>query len=404
MASVPQILMTVADITGLGFVCVARVTANSWTACAVLDRLNFGLGVGGELDVKTTLCDEVRDNGLPVIIDNVSQDERYRDHHTPKLYGFQSYISIPIFRPDGEYFGTLCGLDPVPTRVSSPPIVASLTLFAQLIATELLSESDLASAKKELLDEKTTAELREQFIAVLGHDIRNPLGAILNGANLLVMSNKLDAKSVQVVERVKRSAQRISALVDDVVDFTRGKMGGGITLNLRHESGLQSMFEQVFQELQSSYPDREMTLTINIKTPLLCDGARLAQLLSNLLKNALVHGDPAWPIAVDAHANGGIFILSVSNGGAPIPPARVQQLFQPYWRGDPSAANEGLGLGLFIVAEIARSHGGNIDVVSDQTGTHFKFVLKGADFSERRKAAAASAHSPERRKGRSVSD
>ena len=399
MSSVPRILETVADITGLGFICIARVTQDSWTVCAVLDRLDFGLQVGGELDVKTTLCDEVRGSGKAIVIDNVSQDTRYRDHQTPRIYGFESYISVPIFRPGGDYFGTLCGLDPAPATLSAPATVSSLMLFAQLIASQLLSEADLSTARKELLDEKATAELREQFIAVLGHDIRNPLGAILNGANMLLLSNKLEPKLAAVAERVKRSTLRISTLVDDVVDFTRGKMGGGIALDLRHENGLQEMLQQVFDELQSSYTEREMLLAIDIRTPLFCDGARLAQMLSNLLKNALVHGDPDWPITVSAHNHGGIFVLCVSNGGAPIPPAKLQQLFQPYWRGEPSAANEGLGLGLFIVAEIARSHGGEIDVVSDHTGTHFKFVLKSPEFVERRSRSTPVGERPERRKG-----
>jgi GAF domain-containing protein len=85
-------------------------------ACAVLDKLEFGLKAGGELDVTTTLCEEVRDTGKAIIIDCVSESDTYRDHHTPRIYGFESYISIPIFRQDGSYFGTLCGLDPKPAR------------------------------------------------------------------------------------------------------------------------------------------------------------------------------------------------------------------------------------------------------------------------------------------------
>ena len=113
----------------------------------MLDRLAFGLKVGDGLDVTTTLCEEVRDTGLTVVIDNVSTDTRYRDHHTPRIYGFQSYISVPLFRPDGEYFGTLCGLDPVAANLSAPAVLNSLALFAQLISRQLETERILAVAQ-----------------------------------------------------------------------------------------------------------------------------------------------------------------------------------------------------------------------------------------------------------------
>lgn len=98
IGAVPTILEAVAAITGLRFICVGRVTSDSWTTCAVLDHLNFGLHPGDGLDIKTTFCEQVRDTRKPVIIDEVSTDPVYRDHRIPKIYGFQSYISVPIIR------------------------------------------------------------------------------------------------------------------------------------------------------------------------------------------------------------------------------------------------------------------------------------------------------------------
>jgi signal transduction histidine kinase len=332
-----------------------------------------------------------------VVIDNVSTDARYRDHHTPRIYGFQSYVSIPLFRPDGGYFGTLCGLDPTAAPLSKKTTVTSLTLFAQLISTQLLAETELADVKEALHDEQATAELREQFIAVLGHDIRNPLGAILNGTDLLLLGAALEPKMQATVQRIQRSARRIGALVDDVVDFTRGRMGGGITLDLRHETNLADKLEQVIAELQSSYPQRDIRSALAIRAPLLCDAGRIAQLLSNLLKNALVHGAPDAPVTVSAQSAAGIFSIAVTNGGPAIPAEKLKQLFKPYFRGTPSASQEGLGLGLFIVAEIARSHGGEIDVTSDANGTCFQFVLKSPEFTERRSLPPAHKPATERR-------
>ena len=102
IGAVPKILETVAAMTGLGFVCIAHVTNDAWITCAVLDKLEFGLKPGDELDVTTTLCEEVRDTGRSVIIDHVAESTQYAGHHTPRIYGFQSYFSIPVFRTDGR--------------------------------------------------------------------------------------------------------------------------------------------------------------------------------------------------------------------------------------------------------------------------------------------------------------
>ncbi|NGZ83772.1 GAF domain-containing sensor histidine kinase [Duganella aceris] len=373
--AVPTILETVAAITGLRFVCVARVTADSWTTCAVLDRLAFGLNVGDGLDVTTTLCEEVRDTGSAVVIDNVSTDARYHDHHTPRIYGFQSYISVPLFRPNGEYFGTLCGLDPVAANLSVPAVTNSLALFAQLISKQLETERILADAQHALLGELESAELREQFIAVLGHDLRTPLSSIVSGAEVLRML-ELPPNALRVVDRIGRSALRISGLVDDVVDFTRGRMGGGIALALKPEPALQAAFEQVVAELRGAYPQREIVADILIVGAVLCDAGRLAQLMSNLVKNALVHGDPSRPVWVQAHRRDGKLELIVSNEGSAMTPETMAQLFKPFWRGNPGVGGQGLGLGLFIVSEIAQSHGGDIDVLSADNLTSFIFTLK----------------------------
>ncbi len=386
ISSVQTILEAVAALTGLRFVCIARVTADSWTACAVLDKLDFGLKVGAGLDVTTTLCEEVRDTSRAVIIDNVSTDPKYKDHHTPRIYGFQSYISIPVFRPDGAYFGTLCGLDPLAANVSNTATVTSMTLFAQLITKHLDTESRLSESEVALLDARATSELREQFIAVLGHDLRTPLGSILLGADLL-QGEALSARGASVVARMKRSAQRMAGLVDDVLDFTRGRMGGGIALELQHETSLQAPLMQVVEELRSAHPGRVIEVDFQLSTPVECDVQRIQQMLSNLLKNALVYGDADAPVRVRCSSQNGIFELSIINHGPAISQATIDQLFKPFWRASAKAANEGLGLGLFIVSEIARSHGGNLDVDSSDEATRFTFRLKGSAFVERRKLA-----------------
>jgi signal transduction histidine kinase len=380
IGAVPTILETVAAITGLGFVCIARVTKASWTTCAVLDRLNFGLKVGDGLDVTTTLCDEVRDTGQPIIIDCVSGDDTYRDHHTPRIYGFESYISIPIFRQNGEYFGTLCGLDPKPMTLSTPAITSSMTLFAQLISLQMDADAQLEDTRGLLADERETAELREQFIAVLGHDLRTPLGSILMAVEV-GKRKEPDSAMRCLLDHIGRSAHRISALVDDVVDFTRGRMGGGIALELRREDNLHLAFAQVVEELRGLHPERRIVARLEPIATLLCDRGRMAQMLSNLLNNALVHGDPARPVEVTASEENGVFELTVTNSGPRIPDEIKRQLFKPFWRGSLKVSREGLGLGLFIVSEIARSHGGSIEVLTSDTTTAFIYKVRRIDFA-----------------------
>lgn len=384
--AVPTVLETVAAMTGLRFVCIAHVTATSWTTCAVLDQLAFGLKPGDELDVNTTLCQQVRESGLPVVIDSVLASDQYRTHHTPAMYGFDSYFSVPIFRPDGEYFGTLCGLDPDQAPLSHPATLPALKLFAQLISLQLESERTLAEARSALLGERETSELREQFIAVLGHDLRTPLGSIMTGIDVLKHKHP-DPAATPVLDRIERSVNRMSALVDDVVDFTRGRMGGGIALEMRQEPHLNLVFEQIVDELRGVYPQRQIVSTIQPDLNLVCDAGRMAQMLSNLLKNALVHGSDERAIRVAAHSVDGVFYLMVTNQGPELTKRVTEQLFKPFWRAATEQPRDGLGLGLFIVAEIARSHGGAIDVLSAGSTTSFRFTLQ--DATSRRALIAA---------------
>lgn len=376
ISAVPTILEAVAEMTGLGFVCIARVTSDSWHACAVLDKLHFGLKVGDALDVTTTLCEEVRDQNAAIIIDSVSDSEQYRDHHTPKMYGFQSYFSIPLYRPSGEYFGTLCGLDPAKAQLTEKTTRNTLMLFAELISRQLASEVVLVEAQAALSDEVKTARLREQFIAMLGHDIRTPLSTLINGTEILRHHAPPSLKPL--LDTMQRSSQRIAALVDDVTDFTRGRMGGGISLNLRHESHLEVPLQQAIAELRSVHPHREIIAELPAGLTLLCDASRLVQLLSNLLNNALVHGDPLAPVYVNVQQRNNIFELAVTNSGHAIPEGVQAQLFKPFWRANQAEAGQGLGLGLFIVWEIASSHGGVVEVVSSDSATTFTYRSHGA--------------------------
>lgn len=139
IAAVPAILEAMARSTGMRFAAVARVTEARWTACAVYDDVAFGLLPGQDLVLETTICNEIRQNGQMVAFDDARSSETFRDHPTPARYGFRSYISIPISRPDGTFFGTLCAIDPEPARLDAATL-AALRSFAELIGRELGNE------------------------------------------------------------------------------------------------------------------------------------------------------------------------------------------------------------------------------------------------------------------------
>ena len=184
--AVPTILDIVCRTTGMGFAAIARVTEGRWIACSLKDDIAFGLQPGGELQVETTICHEIRDHGEPVIIDDVTEDAVFCNHPTPALYGFRSYISVPIVRRDGTFFGTLCAIDPQPRKLRNAETIGSFKLFAELIAFHLDAQTQIETTQATLFREREISELREQFIAVLGHDLRNPLAAVAAGLRALV--------------------------------------------------------------------------------------------------------------------------------------------------------------------------------------------------------------------------
>jgi signal transduction histidine kinase len=374
IAAVPTILDVVCGTTGMGFAAVARVTEGRWIACNVVDNLQFGLQPGGELKVETTICNEIREHREAVIINNVAEDEIWCSHQTPVMYGFQSYISMPITLSDGSFFGTLCAIDPKPRMLNTPAVVGMFKLFAELIAFHLDAHERVARSEARLSDERGEATLREQFIAVLGHDLRNPLASIDAGAAML-LKRPLDDQSAGIVHLIRQSVSRMAGLIDDVLDFARGRLGGGLALARNSGQALLPILHQVIAELRAIDPRRAIEAEFLLTEGVDCDPSRIGQLFSNLLGNALTHGAANTPIRARAVTDSGMFELSVSNAGEPIPPEALQRLFQPFFRADVQPARQGLGLGLYIASEIARAHGGTLEATSNPEKTSFVFRM-----------------------------
>jgi signal transduction histidine kinase len=233
---------------------------------------------------------------------------------------------------------------------------------------------DVTAQKEAEVALSNNAVLREQFIAVLGHDLRNPLAAINGGMNLLLKTS-LDEKAKAIVDLVRGSATRMAALIDNVMDLARGRLGGGLTLERSATEQLEPLVRQVVAELQTIAHDRVIKSRFAVTEPVECDLARIGQLVSNLVGNAIDHGAHSQPIQVTAATQDGWFQFSVTNVGEQIPAASLDHIFDPYARGMHRPSRQGLGLGLYISNEIAKAHGGTLSVKSIPDQTCFTFRM-----------------------------
>ncbi len=374
ISAIPAILDIICRTTGMGFATVARVTNDRWIACAVLDKINFGLAAGGELKVETTLCHEVNQLQKAIVTDNFDLDPVYKAHHTPKLYGLKSYISIPIVLADGRFFGTLCAIDPNPAKINNAETIGMFNLYAELIALHLQNFEQMLVLQERLAEEKMLAELREQFIAVLGHDLRNPVGAVRNVAQLM-QSRHLDEKTVNKFANIlMNSSQRMAGLIANLMDFARGRLGSGIVI----EKTLVSLSEpllHVIEELKLVYPSSIIDIQIDLLEDVFVDSKRIAQLFSNVLGNALSHGESGKPIRVEIKTIDDEVFIMVSNYGNDIPAETLANIFEPFARGAAEPGKEGLGVGLFISSEIAKAHDGKLAVSSSEGIIEFVLTI-----------------------------
>jgi signal transduction histidine kinase len=371
MDAVPTLLQVLCSITGMRLAMVAHVGAKGWTVCAVQDELHLGITPGGPLAARTNLGFESQGLRTPIVIEQASADPRYMHRDRRGLYQVESYVSEPIFLSSGEYFGTLCAFDPKPAKLGQSFISSTFNRFAALIASQLSHQLEREREQTALLDERATSELREQFIAILGHDLRNPLHAVFAGSDQL--QRKLtDPALSAIATRIKTNTRRMSSLIDDVLDFARGRLGGGIALELTEVENINAGLATVIQESQDAQPESEIISDINVDHSVRCDLGRLQQVASNLLANALTHGLANSPIKISAWSDETDLILDVWNAGEPIPAQSIGKIFEPFWRHSVSASRHGLGLGLHICSQIVRAHEGHISVTSTrENGTRF---------------------------------
>ncbi|HBU55841.1 MAG TPA: histidine kinase [Sulfitobacter sp.] len=371
--TVGTLLETVMLATDMRFAAVARVTTDRWVACRTVDEVNFGLSEGDEIGIDQTFCQSVRETSEKVMFNDVATDDVYRNHPIAAQFGIVSYASIPIFRSNGSFFGTLCAIDTEPRDVKHPRVVAMLEMFADIIGRSLETEERLEAQERLVEHERQMAAVQEEFVAVLGHDLRNSVAALNAGVRQLD-KEPLSDKARKILPLMGTSIHRMSELIDNIMLHAKSRLGGGIRISATPDAGLEDALNHVVEEVRAAAPDHKITVDLDFDRPVSCDAARVAQAVSNLLSNAVRYADDGSEVAVHGRVSEAEAVISVANRGAPIPESLKQKLFQPYQRGD-QTKGEGLGLGLHIASSIAVAHSGQIDVTCDDGLTTFAFRL-----------------------------
>ncbi len=214
---------------------------------------------------------------------------------------------------------------------------------------------------------------REMFVAILGHDLRTPIGAVLMASQFMLDTAELPEPHQTLTTRIAHSARRMSRMVGDLLDFTTGRLGAGVPI-ARADVDLTTVLRHAVDEMSVARPTSVVQQTATGDLRGSWDAARLSQVITNLLGNAIQHGTPGGVVSVSAQGEAADVVLRVHNDGPPIPAANLRELFSPFKRltNDASLASDSgsLGLGLYIVERIVSAHGGSIDVRSSaEAGT-----------------------------------
>lgn len=332
----------------------ANRTLAGWLRCTPGDltgkQMSELLAVGGRIYYETHLRPLLRMQGY---FEEIALEMEYRDQ--PKMP-----VLLNAFERKNEHDEVL------------------FIRFTILKATDRrIYENNLKELKANLEISLANAlhvtTLREQFIAILGHDLRNPLGSIIAAGSYLE-KNPLAEQKPQVVQIINRSANRMKELIEIIMDFARTRLGEGIIVNCQPVQ-LQPILEHVVDELCTIHPDCIVQTHYELREAVTCDGPRIAQLFSNLLANAIIHGFPKTIIRVNAFSRDGLFQLSVSNAGKKIAEEQMSRLFEPFTRESHSTSQNGLGLGLYIASQIAKAHKGELTASSTELETCFTLKI-----------------------------
>jgi phosphoserine phosphatase RsbU/P len=296
----------------------------------------------------------------------------HQTHWAPllRMQGSVSEVKLDLVHADG---GTMPVVLNALRHETAQGVVHEIALFVAR-DRDLYEKELVASRRKlqELVAETTRlhelsrdrAVFAEQMVGIVSHDLRNPLSTIHMSATLLARPG---VDPAPVLGRLTRAADRATRLIGDLLDFTQARLGSGIAVTPARMDLCKCVAEAV-DDFATIHAARAITHRHLGERHCVGDCDRLAQLVGNLIANAVAYGDPARPVEVLSRVDEGVAAISVRNWGAPIPPELQATLFQPMVRGEVEAGGRSVGLGLYIVGEIAKSHGGTVRVESSAEG------------------------------------
>jgi sigma-B regulation protein RsbU (phosphoserine phosphatase) len=287
-------------------------------------------------------------------------------HPLFQMQGSFSEVKLDLVRRDGQAIPVVINAQ---RHEQDGVVFSEVALF--VARDRDTYERELLRARRRLEDavsqEKDRALLAEQMVAIVSHDLRNPLQTIQMGAMLLMRSDPTPQQRA-VLERISRAGDRARRLIADLLDFTQARLGQGIAVGLR-PIALHKVVADVIDELGQAYPGRRLVHAQAGEGECVADADRVSQVVGNLVSNAMTYGDVGAAVTVRSEIAPREFRVSVHNTGAPIPPELQDVLFEPMVRGSAEAGTQrSVGLGLFIVREIAKAHGGRVRVESTAAG------------------------------------
>ncbi|MCF0072860.1 ATP-binding protein [Dyadobacter sp. CY261] len=389
---VPTLLDVICETTGMGFAAVARVTEDRWITCSVRDDIQFGLVPGSELEIKTTICNEIRDSGQPVVIDHVQANALFCRHHTPLTYGFQSYISYPIFLKTGSFFGTLCAIDPSPAQLDNHKIRGMFAAFADLISfhlqqIELLEHSDHAvrNLSRQLIN---SLDENRQYRHISSHTLQEPLRKLRIFSGMLVDSIRGQhlEKAEQLALRINSGAERFSTLIKNLSSFASLETSESKI----QPTDLEYIVGLVCAQMRSELEEKKATIQVGVLPTVTGIPDQLEQLFHHLFENALKFAKDSVPLTLSIHckaivyyenAGGGLpdgqyVEILITDNGIGIEQSQLEKIFDMFSQLTPDPRELSEGIGLTICRKIVRNHSGQISITSQENvGTTVSLTL-----------------------------
>lgn len=373
LTSIPTILAAMREVTGLRFGVIARVTKSEWVACAVYDELEFGLHAGDPLAIETTFCSEVHATNKPVVMNDALASEKYCMSPVPKMFGFRSYISVPIFLSDGTNYGTVCALDRDPADVENARVISALSLFGQLIGQQLEAAERAHELQRAHESLKRRNEQLATFASVASHDLRSPLRGIGNLA-MWLEEELSDTKSAQstrdLVKQMSTSVRRMSSLVDGVLEYASAGEDAVRLTDVKLKELVDGISE-LYAPLNARIVGEGLERVVRVKK------VPLQHVITNLVDNGIKHAQRAdAQITISFDVIDHELRCSVADNGPGIAAEHHERVWKLFQSLEASSNNERVtGVGLAIVKKLVENEGGRVWIESEAgEGSRFCFT------------------------------